>query len=992
MTPPVAVMNLTRLGDILLTLPMLRRLRTIYPDSELHLIVTRGFEGVASLLPVDRVHTVDTLTLARLSLGQDGTSLLRGTREVQKQLAELLDVEYAAIYNITHSTISSLLTRMMKGPVVAGLTLDKEGYRRIEHPWVRYFFAGNLNRGSNPIHLADLSLGIAGGDGGEDRELLAKLDIPAHATRGAEELLPATSESTPFVALQISASAPDKQWESAKFAEVGRTLVRDTGALILLTGTSKEATQCAEVAAQIGTRAVDLVGKTDIPELAAVLSRCDLLVTNDTGTMHLAQAVGTRCLSITLGSALSDETGPYGRGHIILEPQIECFPCSFHTVCPHHNCHNKIEPATVAIIAKRLLEGVDPLHLASDIPKGVHGWVTDFDEQGLWVKRPLTPHQPEVEGIVREILRVLLPAHLDQRQLVPQQVAAVTALRASSLFGAPDVRNLHALIGAPREELARFLRALDEKRAVLAKMVKLAKNPLQNGDQLAALAPVVERGVEELTRQYLANKLLRPFLLLFRFERENIPDSSLTEQLDQLGTLFDAYRTLIDQMNHVLEHLPVSWTKIAQERSVQALAGQNGVKTQAYTQRSSNSSAKRQLLNKLRRPRMRGEHLTIIVPISGYYLQDEIIRAGEALGHRIIPLRFEERNDVVEQLLLASVDADLLITINHLGFDQDGELADLLHGIDLPVVSWYVDRPGFILLDHQLPPSDQDFIFTWERATLKELRDYGFPNVDYLPLAADPSRFEREGQQLGQGSVRWVANSMVYPSAEWREKAHVGNYPSALFERALAFQLSGRIEPVEAVRSAARAEGISIDAWSRGELLHYASAVALTATRDLRRELATAAQPLGLELYGDDGWHQLVDGAHVHPPVDYYTELASIYRGAVQINATSFQMPTAVNQRLFDVPLADGILITDNQEVVSELFPAGEVHLYEDAAEAVELTKKVLANQDEALSKSRKAAERILNEHTYSHRLKVIIERVRKEYPTFVTVGEGGKR
>ncbi|MCB2198215.1 glycosyltransferase [bacterium] len=999
MTRPIAVMNLTRLGDILMTLPMLRRIRAQHPGHELHLIVTRGFEGVAELLPVDRVITVDTLQLAQVSLGQSGRSLSNSTQELQKKLAPLLTADYGAIYNITHSTISSLLTRLMKGPVIAGLTLDNQGYRRIENSWVRYFFAGNLNRGANPIHLSDLSIGIAGGDGGEERESLARIEVPRATKDSIAEMLPSPSERVPLVAIQVSASAQDKQWEAAKFAEVGRQLVRHTGARILLTGTQTEAEVCEEVAALIGQGAINLAGKSDIPGLAALLENCDLLVTNDTGTMHVANAVETRCLVITLGSALSDETGPYGRGHVILEPRIDCFPCSFQTDCPHHNCHSMIKPAQVAGIAEQMLEEGGLQVLSDDLLRGIHGWVTDFDAQGMWVKQPLTRQVPQVDGIVKEILRSLLPAHLDQRMVEPNEVAELVALRASSLFGAPDARNLHALIGAPREDLGRFLHALDEKRVVLAKMIKLAKDPVRNADQLAVLAPDVERGVEEMTRRHLSNKLLRPLLLLFRFERENIPDAELGDQLGMLSVLFDGYHKLISSLNLVLEHLPLTWTKAAQEKSV-ASTDMGQTKASTMIPASSNGtngsahglSAKQNLLNKLRRPRMRGERLTIIVPVSGYYLQDEIIRACEALGHTVIPLPFEQRRDVIERLLLASVDADLLITVNHLGFDQDGELAELLHGIDLPVVSWYVDRPGFILLDHKLPPSEQDYIFTWEKATLSELRDYGFTHVEYLPLAADPSRFTQDGPRTGSGKVRWVANSMIYPSAEWREKAHVTEYPSALFERSLAFQLAGRIEPTEAVRSAARAEGLSIDSWSLGQLLHYASAVALTATRNLRAELAASARPLGLELYGDDGWHQLIDGVVVHAPVDYYTELASVYRGALHINATSFQMPTAVNQRLFDVPLADGILVTDSQEAVFELFDEDEVNVYEDADEAANLVEYLIKHPAPAVKRTRKAANRIQNEHTYNHRLKTIVEQVRKHHRTIVPVGEGGKR
>jgi spore maturation protein CgeB len=186
-------------------------------------------------------------------------------------------------------------------------------------------------------------------------------------------------------------------------------------------------------------------------------------------------------------------------------------------------------------------------------------------------------------------------------------------------------------------------------------------------------------------------------------------------------------------------------------------------------------------------------------------------------------------------------------------------------------------------------------------------------------------------------------------------------------------------------------EGLSLEGWSRGQFLHYTSAVALTATRELRKELANQLSGQGLHLYGDEGWKSLAPGIPLHPQVDYYIELASIYRNSVHLNATSFQMPTAVNQRLFDVPVSGGVLITDNQEAAHELFEENELLLYDSPEEAKELAEQVLRNPTDAARRMERAAQRTQHEHTYTHRLESILAIVRDACRETVTVAEGGR-
>lgn len=108
-----------------------------------------------------------------------------------------------------------------------------------------------------------------------------------------------------------------KRWSPEKFAEVGRHLVQRENCLIAVLGSSAEEPICAEVAAQAGSQAVNLAGKTSLAELAGILSLCSAVVSNDSGGMHLAAAVGAKVVAI-FGLTDPETTGPLGSGHHIV--------------------------------------------------------------------------------------------------------------------------------------------------------------------------------------------------------------------------------------------------------------------------------------------------------------------------------------------------------------------------------------------------------------------------------------------------------------------------------------------------------------------------------------------------------------------------------------------------------------------------------------------------------------------------------------------------
>ena len=138
---------------------------------------------------------------------------------------------------------------------------------------------------------------------------------------------------TSWVAMNVSARWPTKRWPTASFAEVADRLRQEGWGAVVMIGGPDERTDVAAVSAMMKTPAIDLAGATTVGLLPALLSKASLLMTNDSGPMHIAAAVGTPVVAL-FGPTSAVRTGPYGVGHAVLTGKVPCSPCFSRT------CHN----------------------------------------------------------------------------------------------------------------------------------------------------------------------------------------------------------------------------------------------------------------------------------------------------------------------------------------------------------------------------------------------------------------------------------------------------------------------------------------------------------------------------------------------------------------------------------------------------------------------------------------------------------------------------
>jgi len=125
---------------------------------------------------------------------------------------------------------------------------------------------------------------------------------------------------------------PAKRWLPERFAEAAAKITAQSSAQWILFGTKNDAAIGEQIAAAIGDHCLNRIGQTTLDQLIDELRQCRLLLTNDTGTMHLAALLGVPVVAV-FGSTEPRLTGPLGNGHTILRHHVECSPC-FLRECP----------------------------------------------------------------------------------------------------------------------------------------------------------------------------------------------------------------------------------------------------------------------------------------------------------------------------------------------------------------------------------------------------------------------------------------------------------------------------------------------------------------------------------------------------------------------------------------------------------------------------------------------------------------------------------
>jgi ADP-heptose:LPS heptosyltransferase len=309
----ILAIRLARLGDVALLLPALRALKTALPEARLTLLTGLLVAPLADMCPaIDEVIAVDRVSM------RDGPRL-NAARQIAQLVRDIRNREFDLVIDFHSFRETNLLTWLSGAPA-------RMGMKRFKAPYLSFCF-------NRPPVIEDKSLHVAE----MFRRVVSGIPIPEQATREAcgglvippdlQEWARGLSPANPPIAFYVDAPVADRRWPPERFAEVADFAIEQFGAPVLALDGSGGSGLAETVRRESrNPDRIRVVTAAPIPELVALIASSRLLVSNDTGPMHVGPAVGVPTLGL-FSVALPQHYRPIGpadrflRGNPILEIQ-----------------------------------------------------------------------------------------------------------------------------------------------------------------------------------------------------------------------------------------------------------------------------------------------------------------------------------------------------------------------------------------------------------------------------------------------------------------------------------------------------------------------------------------------------------------------------------------------------------------------------------------------------------------------------------------------
>jgi ADP-heptose:LPS heptosyltransferase len=315
------------IGDLLQLTPVLRALRALFPASRISLLV--GSAATAELFR-HNPHVHETIVYEKKGEHRSLPSFLRLWQRLHA-------ARYDLVLNFQRSNLKTWLLAASAFP--CRVLVYHKSDRRDLHAVVNHLET------IGPLGASSASLDLELFPGPEDRSF----------ARGI--LASWTGDGRPVIALNPGASHPVNRWSAGQFSALADLLEEKLNAHIVIVGGTEDVKLAEDVARGTRSKPLSMAGKATLLQLAALLEQCDLLVSGDTGPLHVAAAVGTRVAAL-FGAADPARTGPVGRGHRVIRAEdAACVPCRSRSCenSVHLDCMKKITPEKVFSVAADML-------------------------------------------------------------------------------------------------------------------------------------------------------------------------------------------------------------------------------------------------------------------------------------------------------------------------------------------------------------------------------------------------------------------------------------------------------------------------------------------------------------------------------------------------------------------------------------------------------------------------------------------------------------
>ena len=320
----ILVVNVNWLGDVVFSTPVFKAIKNAYPDARV------------SCLAVPRVHEV-----LKACPWVDEVLVYDEEHEHWSPWAKIMFImalrrgKFDAAFLLHRSMTRGLLVCLAGIRQRIGYDSKKQGA----------FLTQKVRLDKEVLHRSDEYLRIIEGFGLTVSDRVCELDVPASSSAAIEERLMGSGikPQDPLVVVNTGGNWDLKRWPAEYFSVLIKRLVREFGVKVLIPGAAGDVELAAQIAQDSGVDPLVWAGETKLNELFALFKRAQVVISNDSGPLHAAAAVGTDVVAI-FGPTRPEITGPRGRGRaVVLHKEIGCnkAPC-YHLNCSNNECMRAI--------------------------------------------------------------------------------------------------------------------------------------------------------------------------------------------------------------------------------------------------------------------------------------------------------------------------------------------------------------------------------------------------------------------------------------------------------------------------------------------------------------------------------------------------------------------------------------------------------------------------------------------------------------------------
>lgn len=332
----ILIIRFSSLGDVLLTTPVVETLKMFYPESRISYITK------AKYAPLFK----NNIAIDELILLEDS-----GNRGLIKLLRKIKDRKFDLVIDLHKNMRSFIISSFLK--YLEYYSVNKRTLERRALVWLK------KNYIPQGYHIVKAYLETLRTIVNVNGVLKPRIHFSDNELMQAQEYIKNRIHSQEIVAFAPGARWKTKQWKEEYFAVLGDVIQKCSKSTVLLFGDENDRITSEKICSLMKNQPVNLTGILSIRETAAFLKLSKVLITNDSGLMHLAVATGTPVISIFGPTVPEFGFYPLGDKDVVLQAQLNCRPCTLHggNYCPegHHKCMKNI---TVEMVWEKVLEHI----------------------------------------------------------------------------------------------------------------------------------------------------------------------------------------------------------------------------------------------------------------------------------------------------------------------------------------------------------------------------------------------------------------------------------------------------------------------------------------------------------------------------------------------------------------------------------------------------------------------------------------------------------